>query len=108
MRIVRYRALPSGVNVQAQRGRHGDYFGNTEAGTGGTYPITITATNGGTPSGTQTFTLTVNEACQLATAPATYNIPFGPTGAGRTIATFSTSAGTPTCTLSAAGACRRE
>ena len=36
--------------------------GTPAAGTGGTYPITITATNGVSPNATQTFTLTVNQA----------------------------------------------
>ena len=36
--------------------------GTPAAGTGGTYPITITATNGVSPDATQTFTLTVDQA----------------------------------------------
>ena len=95
-------SLPTGVTFKDNGDGTATLSGTPNAGTGGTYPFTITATNGGTPNGTQTFTLTVNEACQLASALPTYNIPFGPTGAGP-IATFSTSAGTPTCTLSAAG-----
>ena len=41
--------------------------GTPAAGTGGTYPLTITATNGVLPDATQSFTLTVNQATQ---APA--------------------------------------
>ena len=36
--------------------------GTPAAGTGGSYPITITASNGMSPNATQSFTLTVNQA----------------------------------------------
>ena len=36
--------------------------GTPAAGTGGTYPLTITAANGVGPDATQSFTLTVNQA----------------------------------------------
>ena len=44
--------------------------GTPNAGTGGSYPITITAANGVTPDATQTFTLTVNQAPAIITANA--------------------------------------
>src|SRR5262249_44211090 len=50
-------ALPSGVNLSAS----GVLSGTPAAGTGGSYPITITAANGVNPNATQTFTLTVNQ-----------------------------------------------
>jgi peptidoglycan/xylan/chitin deacetylase (PgdA/CDA1 family) len=48
--------LPSGVTLSTA----GVLSGTPAAGTGGTYPITITASNGVTPNATQNFTLTVN------------------------------------------------
>ena len=45
--------------------------GTPAAGTGGTYPLTITASNGvGTPA-TQSFTLTVNQAPAITSANST-------------------------------------
>jgi len=49
-------ALPSGVTLAAD----GTLSGTPASGTFGTYPITITATNGNAPDATQSFTLTVN------------------------------------------------
>src|SRR5262249_5779129 len=50
-------ALPSGVHFDAATGI---LSGTPDAGTGGTYPITFTATNGILPDATQAFTLTVD------------------------------------------------
>ena len=51
-------ALPSGVSLSPA----GALSGTPAAGTGGSYPITITAQNGIAPNATQSFTLTVNQA----------------------------------------------
>ncbi|MBN9618414.1 MAG: hypothetical protein J0H43_01570, partial [Actinobacteria bacterium] len=45
--------------------------GTPAAGTGGTYPITITATNGITPDATQSFTLTVDQSPGITSATST-------------------------------------
>jgi len=50
--------LPSGVTLTTA----GVLSGTPAVGTGGSYPITITAQNGNTPNATQSFTLTVNQA----------------------------------------------
>src|SRR5207248_3018739 len=42
--------------------------GTPAAGTGGTYSVTFTATNGVSPDATQTFTLTVNQAPAITSA----------------------------------------
>jgi hypothetical protein len=52
-------SLPSGVSFNAATGV---LSGTPAAGTGGTYPITFTATNSAGPPFTQPFTLTVNQA----------------------------------------------
>ena len=51
--------LPSGVTLTSA----GLLSGTPAAGTAGTYPITITASNGVSPNATQSFTLTVIQSC---------------------------------------------
>ena len=51
-------ALPSGVSLTTG----GLLSGIPGAGTGGTYPLTLTATNGVAPNATQSFSLQVNQA----------------------------------------------
>ena len=55
-------ALPSGVTFVNNGNGTATLAGTPGAGTGGTYPITITASNGVPPNATQSFTLTVNQA----------------------------------------------
>ena len=45
--------------------------GTPAAGTGGTYPLIITAANGVGPNATQNFTLTVNAAPAITSAAST-------------------------------------
>jgi hypothetical protein len=45
--------------------------GTPQSDTGGSYPITITASNGTLPAGTQSFTLTVDEAPAVTSATST-------------------------------------
>jgi uncharacterized repeat protein (TIGR03803 family) len=65
-------ALPNGVTLNASSGV---LSGTPAPGTGGTYPITFTASNGiGTPA-TQTFTLTVDQAPAITSAAtATFTV----------------------------------
>ncbi|HEY3701603.1 MAG TPA: pentapeptide repeat-containing protein, partial [Acidimicrobiales bacterium] len=51
--------------------------GTPAAGTGGTYPITITAANGVNPGASQTFTLTVNQAPAVTSQPTNEAVTFG-------------------------------
>jgi hypothetical protein len=61
-------SLPSGVTFVDNGGGTATLAGTPHAGTGGTYPITITATNGvGTPA-SQSFSLTVDEAPAITSA----------------------------------------
>jgi hypothetical protein len=55
-------ALPSGVTFTDNGSGTATLAGTPAAGTAGTYPIMITANNGVSPNGTQTFTLTINPA----------------------------------------------
>ena len=53
-------ALPAGVTFTDNGDGTATLAGTPAAGTGGTYPFTITATNGVEPHATQSFTLTVD------------------------------------------------
>ena len=55
-------ALPAGVTFVDNGDGTGTLSGTPTAGSGGVYPLTITAANGATPSAVQTLTLTVDEA----------------------------------------------
>jgi hypothetical protein len=59
-------SLPSGISLSTA----GTLSGTPASGTGGIYPITITATNG-TTSATQNFTLTVDQAPAITSAAST-------------------------------------
>ncbi|MEO7254600.1 MAG: Ig-like domain-containing protein [Casimicrobium sp.] len=69
--IVQTGALPSGVTfVYNGPGTplNGTLAGTPAAGTGGTYPITLTAANGIPPNTVQNFTLTVNQTPAITSA----------------------------------------
>ena len=84
--------LPTGVTFVS-----GVLSGTPAAGTGGTYPITITASNGVGSNATQSFTLTVNEAPSITSlnnatfvvgTPGTFSVTttgFPKTGGAMTI-----------------------
>ena len=59
-------ALPPGVTRTGQT-----IWGTPAPGSGGVYPLTITATNGISPDATQSFTLTVNQAPAITSASNT-------------------------------------
>jgi hypothetical protein len=61
--------LPSNVTLSSA----GVLSGTPAANTGGTYKITITASNGISPNATQSFTLIVNSGATLKIAPTSVN-----------------------------------
>ncbi|HKP03564.1 MAG TPA: putative Ig domain-containing protein, partial [Chthoniobacterales bacterium] len=61
-------ALPSGVTFTNNNNGTATLAGTPGAGTGGTYPITITANNGVGSAAMQSFTLTVNQAPAITSA----------------------------------------
>ena len=76
-------ALPTGVTFVDNGDGTATLAGTPAAGTGGTYPLTITAANGVLPDATQTFTLTV------AAAPTVTGLsPTSGSGAGGTSVTI--------------------
>ena len=64
-------ALPSGVTFVDNGDGTGTLSGTPAAGTGGTYAITFTASNGVPPNAVQNFTLTVAQAPTITSANAT-------------------------------------
>ncbi|MGB6746261.1 MAG: Ig-like domain repeat protein, partial [Terracidiphilus sp.] len=98
-------ALPSGVTLSSA----GILSGTPAAGTGGSYSITITASNGVSPNATQNFTLTVDQAPAITSANSTILTAgtagsFTITATGYPSATFSETGVLPTgITLSSAG-----
>lgn len=64
-------ALPSGVSFVDNGDGTGTLSGTPGAGTGGTYAITFTASNGVPPDAVQNFTLTVNQAPAITSANTT-------------------------------------
>ena len=91
-------ALTSGVTFVDNGDGTATLSGTPAAGTGGAYPITITATNGVSPDATQAFTLTVDQAPSV-TSGASTTFTTGTTG------TFGvTTGGYPVAALSETGA----
>jgi Putative Ig domain len=90
--------LPSGVTFTDNGNGTATLSGTPASGTAATYPITITANNGVTPNGTQSFTLTVNTA-PVITSGASATFTVGTPG------TFTvTTTGAPTPALTETGA----
>ena len=90
-------ALPTGVTFTDNKNGTATLAGIPGASSGGTYPFTITATNGVNPAATQPFVLTVNQACQITSDDhATFDV-----GQAGTITVATT--GWPTCALSETG-----
>ncbi len=63
-------SLPSGVTFVDNGNGTATLAGTPAAGTGGAYPLTLTASNGSLPNGTQGFHLTVDEAPSITSANA--------------------------------------
>jgi large repetitive protein len=61
--------LPQGVTFTNNGDGTATLGGEPAAGTGGQYAITLTATNGVSPDGTQTFTLIVNQPAAFTSTP---------------------------------------
>lgn len=87
-------SLPGGVTFTDNSNGTASIGGTPGAGTGGAYPITITAHNGVAPDVTQNFTLTVNEAPSITTQP-----PDRPVCAGGTVTFTAAAAGFPAPTV---------
>ena len=90
-------ALPSGVTFTDNGGGTATLAGTPAAGSGGTYTFGIDASNGISPDGTQTFTLTVDQAPSITSGDSA---TFSEGNAGSSTITTS---GFPTAALSESG-----
>ncbi len=91
-------SLPSGVTLNTDTGILG---GTPATGTGGIYPLMLTASNGVSPNATQSFTLNVNGAPTITSADATiFTVgslgSFTVTASGYPAPTFSETGALPT------------
>ena len=95
--ITRTGTLPAGVTFTDNGNGTATLAGTPAAGTGGTYPLTITANNSTGPQTQQNFTLTVNQAPSITSATST-GFTIGQAG------TFTvTTSAFPTATVSLVG-----
>ena len=95
--ITESGTLPSGVTFTDPPGGMGSLAGTPATGTQGSYPITITASNGISPDASQSFTLTVNPATAAPVITSAGSTTFAVGTAG----TFSVSTtGAPTAAIS--------
>ena len=67
-------ALPHGITFTDNGDATATIAGTPAAGSGGTYPLVLLATNGVGPSATQAFTLTVNEAPAVSSGHADFTL----------------------------------
>ena len=96
--------LPSGINFTANGDGTATIDGTALAGSQGSYPITITASNGTLPDALQAFTITVQDAPPVLEAPAITSAASTTFTVG-TAGTFTiTTTGSPTPTLEWDGA----
>jgi hypothetical protein len=75
--ITETGALPAGVTLVDNLNGTATLSGSPAAGTGGEYPLTLTADNGGTLVATQSFNLIVNEAPSITLAPSSITVHTG-------------------------------
>jgi hypothetical protein len=96
--------LPSGINVTPNGDGTATIDGTPSAGSEGSYPINITASNGTLPDATQTFTITVQDVPPVLEAPAITSDPSTSftVGTGGTFTITTTGSPTPTLTLDGA------
>jgi hypothetical protein len=96
--------LPSGINFTPNSDGTATIDGTAPAGSEGSYPINITASNGTLPDATQAFAITVQNAPPVLEAPAITSATSTTFTVG-TAGTFTiTTTGSPTPTLELAGA----
>ena len=97
--IAETGSLPTGVSFVAHANGTATLSGTPAAGTGGSYPLTITATNGVSPAASQSFTLTVDQAPAITSANSVSFVEGSSNSFTVTTSAFPTSALSETGTL---------
>jgi hypothetical protein len=98
-KITESGSLPSGVTLTDNGNGTATLAGTAASGSAGSYPITISASNGVSPDATQSFTLTVNPALAAPVITSASGTTFAVGQAG----TFAvTTTGNPAASLTAA------
>ncbi|HST47479.1 beta strand repeat-containing protein [Jatrophihabitans sp.] len=75
--ITKTGTLPSGLTFTDNGNGTATLAGTPAAGTGGVYSLSLTASNGVNPNGTQTLTVTVNQAPAVTTNPSSQTVNNG-------------------------------
>ena len=91
--ITESGTLPAGVTF-TDNGNGTATIAGTPTGTGNTYPVTLTATNGVSPNATQNLTIQVNQAPAVTTNPADQTV-----APGASVSFNAAASGVPTPTV---------
>jgi large repetitive protein len=91
--ITKTGTLPAGLTF-ADNGNGTATLSGTPTGSGGTYPVTLTASNGVSPNATQALTIQVNEAPAVTTNPVDQSV-----GPGTSVSFNAAASGVPTPTV---------
>lgn len=75
--ITKTGTLPTGLTLTDNGNGTATLAGTPAAGTGGVYSLSLTASNGVNPNGTQTLTLTINQAPAVTTNPSDQTVNSG-------------------------------
>ena len=75
--IAEAGVLPAGVSFADNGDGTGTFSGSADPGTAGTYPLTLTASNGVAPDATQSFSLTVASVPEITSDPSDLTVNVG-------------------------------
>ena len=92
--ITKTGTVPSGLNFTDNGNGTATLSGTPAAGSGGAYSLSLTAANGVNPNGTQTLTVTVNQAPAVTTNPANQTV-----NSGASVSFIAAASGFPTPTV---------
>ena len=92
--ITKTGTLPAGITFTDNGNGTATLAGTPAAGSGGTYPVTLTASNGVSPNGTQSLSIQVNQAPAITTNPSDQSV-----NPGTSVSFIAAASGVPTPTV---------